>query len=172
MCICLEEIGFGAIMFLNTPMKNHFFLIAIVICTFDSAIPAWAEEGGSAHYLPGAMASFIDAFPAKPGGLALLNYFTYYDASTPPNRTLPLGGLLAADVDATIYANTVAALYQPRWNVLGGGLAFGVAVPYVWLEVDGQAQRIQPDGTPGPVFSVSDKEVGIGDMTIYPFLLG
>lgn len=153
-------------------MKNHFFLIAIVACTFGSAIPAWAEEGGSAHYLPGATASFIDAFPAKPGGLAVLNYFTYYDASTSPNRTLLLGGLLASDVDATIYANTVAALYQPRWNVLGGGLAFGVAVPYVWLEVDGQAQRIQPDGTPGPVFSVSDKEVGIGDMTIYPFLLG
>src|SRR5688572_30670654 len=64
-----------------------------------------AEEGGSAHYMPGATASFIDAFPAKPGGFAVLNYFTYYDAQIDPNRSLLLGGLLASGLDATVYAD-------------------------------------------------------------------
>jgi hypothetical protein len=122
--------------------------------------------------MPGSVASFIDAFPGKPGGVAVLNYFTYYDASAGPNRQLPLGGFLTADADATVYANTIAAFYQAPWNVLGGGLAFGVAVPYVWLEVDAQAQRIAPDGTPGPAFAASDSANGIGDLTIYPFMIG
>ncbi len=98
-----------------------------------------AEEGGSAHYLPGAAASFIDAFPGFPDSLAVLNYFTYYDASAGGGRQLPLNGLLAANVDATVYANSLAAVYQTPWNVLSGGFAVGLSVPYVWLEVDATA---------------------------------
>lgn len=139
---------------------------------FGTSYPARAEEGGSAHYLPGQTASFIDAFPGKPGGLAVFNYFTCYEASTSPNLNLPLGGLITAGIDATVYADTLAAVYQTPWDVLGGGLAFGVAVPYVWVEVEGSAQRIGPGGVPGPVFSARDTEVGIGDMTIIPFMLG
>jgi hypothetical protein len=131
-----------------------------------------AEQGGSAHYMPGAAASFIDAFPGKPGGIAVLNYFTYYDAEVAPSRQLPLGGFLAADIDATVYADTIAAIYQTPWEVLGGGFAFGVAVPYVWLEVEAQAQRIGPGGVPGPVFDARDTANGVGDITIYPFMLG
>src|SRR3954468_14301961 len=51
-------------------------LILLLIAAEALSISARAEEGGSAHYMPGAAASFIDAFPAKPGGLAVLNYFT------------------------------------------------------------------------------------------------
>lgn len=132
----------------------------------------FAEQGGSAHYMPGAAASFIDAFPGKPGGLAVLNYFTYYEAEAGPSRQLPLGGFLAADIDATVYADTVAAIYQTPWEVFGGGFAFGVAVPYVWLEVEAQAQRIGPGGVPGPVLDARDTANGVGDITIYPFMLG
>lgn len=133
---------------------------------------ARAEEGGSAHYMPGQIASFIDAFPGKPGSLAVLDYFTYYDASASASRPLPLGGLLTAGIDATVYADTIAAIYQTPWEVLGGGLAFGAAVPYVWLEVEGRAQRIGPGGNPGPAFTARDTANGFGDMTIYPFMLG
>jgi hypothetical protein len=131
-----------------------------------------AEQGGSAHYMPGAGASFIDAFPGKPGGLAVLNFFTYYDASVDPNRQLPLGGFIAADVDATVYADSIAGVYQTHWNVLGGGLAFGLAVPYVWLEIDAQAQRIQPDGSLGPAVAARDTANGLGDLMLIPFMLG
>jgi len=102
----------------------------------------------------------------------VLNYFTYYDASAPANRPLPLGGNLTLGIDATVYADTIAAFYQAPWNVLGGGLAFGVAVPYVWLDIKGQAQLIGPGGVLDPVRNVSDSANGIGDITIYPFMLG
>lgn len=151
---------------------NRKILLTPIICAFALVIASRAEEGGSAHYMPGAAASFIDAFPGKPGGIAVLNYFTYYDASASPSRSLPIGGLLTAGIDATVYADTVAAIYQAPWNVLGGGLALGVAVPYVWLDVEGQAQRIRPNGTLGPVFNASDSAEGFGDITLYPFMLG
>ena len=71
-------------------MKTNILPISIT-CALALATVSRAEQGGSAHYMPGAAASFIDAFPAKPGGLAVLNYFTYYDASAPASRQLPLG---------------------------------------------------------------------------------
>jgi hypothetical protein len=142
-------------------------------CSLALVWDARAEQGGSAHYLPGTAASFIDAFPGKPGGLAVLNYFTYYDASVEAGRQLPLGGFLTAGVDATVYADTLAAIYQTRLNVLGGGLAFGAAVPYVWLEVEAQAQRVGPGGVVDPVVrSLRDTANGIGDMMLIPFMLG
>jgi hypothetical protein len=152
--------------------NKQIFVRGLCVVTLALAVTSRAEQGGSAHYLPGSIASFIDAFPGKPGGVAVLNYFTYYDASAPASRQLPIGGFLTADVGATVYADTLAAFYQAPWNVLGGGLAFGAAVPYVWLEVEGQAQRIGPGGVPGPVASTRDTANGIGDITLYPFMLG
>jgi hypothetical protein len=151
---------------------NKHILLASLTCVLALATVSRAEQGGSAHYSPGQTASFIDAFPGEPGKLVVLDYFTYYDASAPANLQLPLGGFLTADINATVYADTIVALYQTPWEVLGGGFAFGVAVPYVWLEVKGQAQRIGLDGTPGPVFTARDTANGIGDMTIIPFMLG
>lgn len=147
-------------------------LVASLTCLLALGVPVRAEQGGSAHYLPGTTASFIDAFPGKPGGLALLNYFTYYEASAPASRQLPLGGFLTAGIDATVYADAIAAVYQTPWDLLGGGLAFGAAVPYVWMEVEGQAQRVSPGGVPGPVFTTRDSANGIGDITLIPFMLG
>jgi hypothetical protein len=147
-------------------------LFTSITCALSLATVSRGEEGGSAHYLPGTTASFIDAFPGQPGGIAVLNYFTFYDAKAAANRSLAFGGLLAAEVDATVYADTLAVIYQGPWEVLGGGLAFGVAVPYVWMEVRGQAQRIGPNGVPGTAFSARDTANGIGDISLIPFMLG
>jgi len=70
-------------------------LLALAIAT-GAAWPtaAFAEEGGSGHYAPGASASFVDALPGRPG-LAVANYFMYYDSSA--SGTLPIGGKLAFD---------------------------------------------------------------------------
>ena len=154
-------------------MKNKAqFLLTSLTCALALSTTVRAEEGGSGHYLPGSMSSFIDAFPGKPGSLIALDFFTYYDASAPINTSLPFGGMVAADVHATVYADSLFAIYQTPWEVLGGGLAFGVGVPYVWMEVKGQAQAINPDGTLAPAQNVRDTADGIGDMTIIPFMLG
>ena len=108
-------------------MKRNLALTTLT-CSLALAISSRAEEGGSAHYLPGMGASFIDAFPGKPGSLAVLNYFLYYNGSAAGNRPLPIGGLLTAGLDATVYADTLAAIYQTPWHVLGGGLAVGAQV--------------------------------------------
>ena len=71
-------------------MKINLLLTSIT-CALALAATSRAEQGGSAHYMPGMTASFIDAFPGKPGGLAVLNYFTYYDASAPASTAAPEG---------------------------------------------------------------------------------
>jgi hypothetical protein len=147
-------------------------ILACISCVLALAATSRAEETGSAHYLPGSMASFIDAFPGTPGGLAILNFFSYYDGVTSINAQLPMGGFLSSDVNATAYADSIVAVYQTPWKFLGGGYAFGLSVPYVWLEVDGQAQHVGPGGALGPVHSMRDTASGIGDMTLIPCMVG
>ncbi len=151
-------------------MKNLFLLPAAFLLAL--APTTRAEEGGSAHYLPGMVASFMDAFPGEPGGFAVLNDFVHYNADVPMGRRLPLGGLITSGMDASVTADSIVGIYQPRWEVLKGNMAFGLSIPFVYVEVDAHAQRIRPDGTPGPVFSASDDAAGLGDMLIYPFMIG
>ena len=129
-----------------------------------------AEEGGSGHYAPGANASFIDTLPGKPG-LAIANFFNFYDGSASTSKQLPLGGLVTAGLDATAYSDTIVALYQTPLKLPGGYYAVGVAIPYVWMRVKGEVQLTGPRG-----FTITgtmrDKASGIGDITLYPFMLG
>jgi hypothetical protein len=158
--------------FVPTRTMNKFIHLISIAFSLALAVTSHAEEGGSAHYMPGAAASFIDAFPGKPGGIAVLNYFTFYDASVAGGREMPLGGLVAANLSATAYADTIVGIYEAPWRVLGGGLAFGASLPYVWLEVDGNAQLAGPRGRLTRDFSNGDSADGLGDMTIFPFMLG
>jgi len=139
---------------------------ALVSIAILVPLSAHAEEGGSGHYMPGGAASFIDTLPGKPG-LAIANYFVFYDASAGVSRQLPFGGLITAGLDATAYADTVMALYQTPLKLLGGYYAVAVAVPYVWMKVKGQVT-----GPLGNTITVRDKANGIGDITLYPFMLG
>jgi len=47
--------------------------------------PLRAEEGGSGHYLPGAMSSFVDAVPAKETFIVRYNLL-YYNGSVAANQ--------------------------------------------------------------------------------------
>jgi len=139
-------------------------LVAIAIL---APIFSQAEEGGSGHYMPGANASFVDALPGKPG-LAVANFFSFYDASAEISR---VGGLVTAGLDATAYADTLVALYQTPLKLLGGYYAIGMAIPYVWLEVKGEVQLTKP-GVGTIKFRKRDTANGFGDITVYPFMLG
>ena len=124
-----------------------------------------AEEAASGHYLPGAAASFIDALPGRPG-LAVANYFTYYQGSQGLSRELPFAGVLVSGPECTIYADTVAAVYETPLHLLGGEYAVGLAIPYVWVEVKGTVTAGAQSRT------VRDTADGLGDLTFYPFMLG
>lgn len=133
-------------------------------------ISVLAEEGGAGHYMPGAMASFVDAMPGR-STLALANFFTFYDASSP---RLELGGLIAAGVDATAYADTVLALYQTPFQLLGADTAVAIAFPYVWMEVEGDVTTTRPGILGGGTTTrrARDTTDGIGDIELFPFILG
>jgi hypothetical protein len=128
-----------------------------------AASVAHAEEGGSGHYAPGATADFIDALPGKPG-LVIADAFTYYNGgATPP---IDFAGKPLFSANATLNANSIFALYETPLRVLGGNYAVATVIPYIWLQVDGKL-------TLGPVAKkVSDYTDGLGDITLYPFILG
>ena len=143
-----------------------FLAMAILAPVFSQA-----EEGGSGHYAPGASASFIDALPGKPG-LAVANFFNYYDGCASTSRRLiPVGGLLAAGLDATAYSDTIVALYTTPFRFLGGYYTVGAAIPYVWMKVKGEAQVAVP-GVGTITRTKRDSDTGVGDILLYPFMLG
>lgn len=146
-----------------SPIKTFTFaaLAAIAVLLPVSAYP---EEGGVGHYAPGAMASFIDVLPGKPG-LAVFNYSTYYSGNANASRQLPIAGQLTAGVDATSYVDTVGAFYESPLKLLGADYAVGIAIPYVWTEVKGNAQL------GNTTRRVRDTASGVGDITLYPFML-
>ncbi len=151
-------------------VMNSMTLVALVAIAILIPPSARAEEGGSGHYMPGAAASFMDTLPGKPG-LAIANYFNFYDASSGVSRQLPFGGLIAAGINATAYSDTIIALYQTPLKLLGGYYAVGVVIPYVWMKVKGEVQVTGPIGNT-ITSTVGDKTNGIGDITLYPFMLG
>ena len=139
-------------------------LVAAMISGLAPAL--WAEEGGGGHYAPGGMASFVDALRGKPG-LAVADYFMYYDGSAGVSRQFPWGGQIAFDLHCRAYADSVVALYETPLKLLGGNYAAGLVLPYVWLEVDGKVT-----GPLGNTIQVRDTANGIGDLEFYPFMLG
>ena len=123
-----------------------------------------AEEGAGGHYMPGATATFIDALPGKTA-LVVADAFTYYHGSA-SHQPIEFGGLVTLNAHATAYADTLFGLYQTPLQLLGGNYAAGIAIPYIWMEVKGQVQV-------GPLIrTVRDTANGVGDVTIYPFILG
>jgi hypothetical protein len=122
-----------------------------------------AEEGASGHYAPGATADFIDTLPGKPG-FVFANAFTYYNGSaTPP---IDFAGNTTLNAEATLYADSIFALYETPLKLLGGNYAVATVIPYVWIKVDGNVKV-------GPLTpKVSDSANGLGDITMYPFMLG
>jgi len=145
-------------------------LVALVALTILVPLSTHAEEGGSGHYMPGAAASFIDTLPGKPG-LAIANFFNYYDASASASKQLPSGGLNTRGLDATAYSDTVVALYQTPLKLLGGYYAVGAAIPFVWMKAKGEIQLTGPLGQT-ITSTVRDTAGGIGDIMFYPFMLG
>src|SRR5579884_1706911 len=103
-----------------------------------NSVPANAEEAGSGHYLPGTTADFIDMLPDRDTfTLVYANAFTYYHGSVGGNRELEFGGLLAANANGTIYADTSYFLFQTPWKLFGGQYGGAIVVPYFWMEVTG-----------------------------------
>jgi len=148
-------------------MKNK--KILTLLTTLMMLTPALrAEEGGTGHYMPGAAASFIDAFPGRTA-LAAVPSFIYYQGDAGGSRDIPIIGGTALNLDATVYAANVPLIYQTPLGLLGGHYAAGVVIPYVWVETTG---RLTFANTNLPSGYRRDTANGLGDVALLPFMLG
>jgi hypothetical protein len=73
-----------------TPGLAAFGLFCGVALSFW-ALPAAGEEGGSGHYFPGSMASFMDAVSPTPAFIVRYNQI-YYSGSVGAKKAIPIAG--------------------------------------------------------------------------------
>ncbi len=134
-----------------------------------AALSVRAEESGGGHYMPGATSTAIDTLPGRET-FAYANMFTYYGGDAGVSKTFKFGGLLAANVDATLYADTSFLLYQTPWQKWGIGYGLGAAIPYAWVDVKATVSYsgVKNDFTR----RVTDSQAGLGDIQLIPVMLG
>lgn len=127
-----------------------------------------AEEGGSGHYMPGSMASLMDGVPSSPTIIARLNYLNY-QGSTGINRSIPIAGMTALDVEADSNALGLTVLWAPDLQIAENwSYSMSATLPWVWMDV--QADVLNSSlGRPVTVRK-KDSESGIGDIVLMPVM--
>ena len=142
-------------------------IISILIClTIGSLLTESlrAEEGGSGHYVPGSLATLIDLPPTKEGWVVQPLYL-HYEGDASVSRAFPIGGLLAAGLQADSDAFTLGGVYTFKPTLLGANYSVAAYVPYVWMSVS--ATLSTPLGSRIRTESAN----GLGDMTIVPLMM-
>ena len=110
-------------------------LLGLTVLAF-SATPAFAVEGGLGRPISGMqIAPFAGVIPPEPG-LAVATGETYYEGSIGGGRTVPIAGLLVANVDMKASFTPIALFYiwptpTKEWN-----FASAISFPLAWLEVE------------------------------------
>jgi hypothetical protein len=115
---------------------NPILLAAFVLALFVSFAPrGLAVEGGLGRPISGMqIAPFAGLVPPEPG-LAVLTGDTYYEGSIGGGLSVPIAGLLVANVDMKASFTPITLLYiwntpTKEWN-----FASVVSFPLAWLEV-------------------------------------
>jgi len=151
-------------------------LVLMATCGVASALGsqvALCEEGGTGHYFPGSMASFIDAVSPKPAFLARYNQI-YYSGSVGVNKPLPIGGTTALGVHATSWGEGVTLFWRPDGHGIGDprwSYAMSATVPFLQSSVSAQAV-VQPSGGAGSTSIARSGSIGaIGDFLFMPLML-
>jgi hypothetical protein len=132
-----------------------------------------AEEGGAGDYIPGLYASLINITPNKPGFAAGAGYL-FYSGSIGANKTLPFGGLEAANVSADVSLADLSLTYTFCPTILGAHYSVSVSIPYVWLDVEAKVSinpRLFPSLLHARTKTVRDGTNGLSDIFVVPFAL-
>jgi hypothetical protein len=123
--------------------------------------PGHAEEGGGGHYAPGGAATLIDLLPTKPGFI-LQPIYMNYQGDAEGSQTFPVAGEITLNLEATVNAVLLGALYTFDPTILGARYTVGVYPPYVWQDVTGRVSSAFGS------ISRKDKVDGFGDITLLP----
>ena len=136
-----------------------------LVCCALVPLSATATEGGSSHYLPGAVATLIDLAPTQPGWV-IEPVDLHYEGDAGTKRTLPIAGLDALGLKATLDALLIGGFYTLDHKVLGAYYSVGAMLPYTWIRAEAEVNTVI--GNP----RVRDSEEGLGDVTLIPAMLG
>ncbi len=145
---------------MNSDIKLSQILKTALLSLTLTATVSLAEEGGSGHYLPGSMASFMDGVASEPTFLLRLNY-VYYNGNAEVN--IPLGGNHVVDMKATSNALGLTAFWVPEWGVINDKWTFAMSgtLPIVNMQVSGSLGAL----------NISDELTAIGDIILMPLML-
>jgi hypothetical protein len=79
---------------------------------------AHAEEGGSGHYLPGSIASFMDGVSPTGTFIVRVNILNY-DCDAALGRRLPIAGQTALNAEARSTGVGLTFFWRPEWGGIG-----------------------------------------------------
>lgn len=124
-----------------------------------------ASEGGTGHYVPGAVATMIDLAPTKPGWV-IEPIYLHYEGDAGLADAIPIAGIDVFGLKATSDVLLVGGFYTLEQQVLGAYYSVGAMAPYVWMSVEGEIETVLGDRRRRDTVS------GLGDVTLIPALLG
>ena len=148
---------------MKTNLMDAKLIVALIV--FISLSPsAFAVEGGLGRPISGmSIAPFAGVISPEPGFAVAIGE-TYYEGSIGGGRTVPIAGLLVANVDMKASFTPLSLLYiwntpTKEWN-----FASAVSFPLAWLEVEANISL-------GP-FSVRKKDstFGLFDLVFTPIV--
>lgn len=135
------------------------------------ASSALAEEGGSGHYFPGSMASFMDGVSPVPLVLGRVNVIDW-DAQVFDDRVIPIAGRPVVNADVDLTAVGLTGFWHPSWGKINEKWSYAMSgtVSFIDLTVEGDV-RLDTSRIGSVTERVSDTESGLGDLLLQPLML-
>ena len=134
------------------------------------AMPASAEEGGSGHYFPGSMASFMDGVSPVPLVLGRVNLIDW-DAEVFDDKVIPIAGRPVVNAEVDLQALGLTGFWHPTWGRINDKWSYAMSgtVSFIDLRVEGDV-RLDTSLTGNLTERVSDTESGLGDLLLQPLM--
>ena len=145
-------------------MKIHYPLAALLGAL--SLVSSYAEEGGSGHYMPGSMSSFMDGIPTEETFIVRYNFLSW-NAEVDAGRNLPIAGLITAGANVESIAHGLTMLWRPSWGSINDSWSYAMSATVPYVDLDISANVINALGT----VHRSDSISGIGDVVLMPVML-
>jgi hypothetical protein len=141
------------------PTKRASRLLAVLACLLTIS-PAFAEEGGGSHYLPGSLGDFAMALIGPPG--FYVRNDTYYVEGSINGVTL--GNRVYTSAKQQVWIDTIKGIYMTKAHFLGGRVVTAISLPIVLnAHVSGDV-AFPIAGT------VEANRTGLADITLTGFL--
>jgi hypothetical protein len=159
-------------------MKNHSskraFLAITLACGFAlmcGSHPVLAEEGGSGHYFPGSMSSFVDAVSPVPAFIIRYNQI-YFGGSAGKGVSIPIGGTTALGLHAQSWGEGITLFWRPpikmskHWSY-----AMSATIPFLSMKVSASAVVPLPSLGQSIAVSRTGTRSNLGDLVVMPLML-